>query len=469
MERTEQAPAKAMPKKKRKKRWFILGALAIVVVVVIVIVFAGRGKAPATVALQQTSLLSRGSIQNTVNVTGVVKSASVSNVYSMLTYPVANVYVEVGDTVRTGDLLCKLDDSTLLDQIALKEASLDMTEKIAAQQARAARDQYNAARNTLDNGENTALINARQMLRNAERQLESVQETYDKYIDDYRGTDTEKELNDNLNDAKQAYTDALAAFEATQAALKQEVQAYYNNWRSSVLSDQSDLSKMELEQLRANLEKTNIVAPMDGTVTAVYANEGASGSGLLFIIEDTNRLVIETSVKEYDVGLVQPGMRVEIKSDITGDAVHEGEVESIAPTADKQTAGMSSDVQFATKVRVTKERTGLRIGGNARLYIVTAEQDDVYTVPYDAVFEDEAGQSYVMVLEESGENGLGTLAAVPVETGMENDLKVVISGDGLKDGMRVLDNANGYYAGQTVRVSDSAQTDSSRLFSRFVS
>ena len=44
-------------------------------------------------------------------------------------------------------------------------------------------------------------------------------------------------------------------------------------------------------QLQESLEDTRITAPCSGTVTAVYAEVGSTGSGLLFIIEDVDDLV----------------------------------------------------------------------------------------------------------------------------------------------------------------------------------
>ena len=57
------------------------------------------------------------------------------------------------------------------------------------------------------------------------------------------------------------------------------------------------------------------------------------------MIEDTDHLVISTSVKGYDLGDVKTGMTVEIKSDATGDSVIPGTLTTIAPTAKKNQLG----------------------------------------------------------------------------------------------------------------------------------
>ena len=88
-----------------------------------------------------------------------------------------------------------------------------------------------------------------------------------------------------------------------------------------------------------------------GTVTAVYASVGASGSGLLFVIEDTQALIVKTTVKGYDIGSVKVGMPAAIKSDATGEREIMGTVLSIAPAANKDRTGMTGNAIWNSVVR----------------------------------------------------------------------------------------------------------------------
>jgi len=87
--------------------------------------------------------------------------------------------------------------------------------------------------------------------------------------------------------------------------------------------------KESLRQLQEELKKTKITAPCDGMVTAVYAEEGASGAGLLFLIEDAERLVVHTTVKGYDLGEVHEGLPVVIQSEALGDTELEGTLKKL--------------------------------------------------------------------------------------------------------------------------------------------
>lgn len=158
-----------------------------------------------------------------------------------------------------------------------------------------------------------------------------------------------------------------------------------------------------------------------GTVTAVYAEVGSSGSGLLFVIEDVNDLVVSTSVKGYDMGTVQTGMKVAIYSDATGDKEIEGVISRIAPTSNKTSQGAtdtSSEATFAAEVEITSQDTGLCIGMEAQLDYIIAEQSSVLAAPYDAVYKNENGQTCVLAVIEQ-EDGKYLIQEVAVTTGMD--------------------------------------------------
>ena len=110
---------------------------------------------------------------------------------------------------------------------------------------------------------------------------------------------------------------------------------------------------------------------MDGTVTLVNAKAGESATGLLFIVEDTDNLIVKTAIGEYDISLIKLGLPVSIKTDSTGDKEFTGTITKIAPTAMRDANGKisSSNVQFETEVAMTNADENVRIGLNVRLTI----------------------------------------------------------------------------------------------------
>ena len=240
----------------------------------------------------------------------------------------------------------------------------------------------------------------------------------------------------------------MTSLEAAQKTAETQLQGSKNSLATAEVSGNTDSAVLKLAQMQEDLEETRVKANASGTVTAVYAKVGASGSGLLFVIEDTENLIVETSVKGYDVGTVKEGMAVTIKSDATGDEVFDGKISSIAPTSAKNMQGQTdtaSDVLFATEVAVLSKDTGLRIGMSVRLSYIVERQANVIAVPYDTIYENESGESCILIAEAQN-NGKYLLRELPVTQGMENDLDVVISGDGVAAGLRVLSNPENYRA-----------------------
>ena len=293
-----------------------------------------------------------------------------------------------------------------------------------------------------------------------ERQVDSASDAYrlaksaydaaetgaDDALDDYR---------DAVDSAKDAYDKAAKNLESTQRAVGGQLESYSNAVQSARAGASTAVTQESIAQLEKQLDDATITAPCDGTVTAVYASVGASGSGLLFVIEDLDDLVIKTTVKGYDIGKVAVGQKVAIRSDATGDAEFDGSVSTIAPTAQKNAYGVTSatgsDALFDTEVTVNSMNTGLRIGLEAQLDYILEETKDVLVVPYDAVYQNDDGQTCVLTVEDLG-GGKYTLHEVPVTTGMDDDLDIAVTGDGIAEGVRVVHAPDNYrlLVGQTL-------------------
>ena len=542
------------PRRPLKKGPIAIGA-GVLILLAVTLLGGGKSGKTATLALTDTTVLDRADMQNSISATGTVESASSMMVYSTVAYTVQEVPVEVGDYVEEGQLLAKLDDQNIQDQIASQEASLSVSSGTSAASIASARDSYeqfkagledgmnsgilsaesavtnayNSYTNAvttyerykegLDAGENATLLSQDAALRNARSAMESAQESYtnaldalykaDDDINDAQAdlTDAENDLDDTERDldraeddldraeqrlksmgsAEESYAAAITQYNATvttvdntladyatavetayeayqtaqtnlqsaKVSAQNQLQSYKDSLNSAYAGANKAVNEVSLRQLRADLADTEIKAPVAGTVTAVYAEVGSAGSGLLFVIEDVDNLVVSTSVKDYDVGTVKTGMPVTIKSDSTGDQVYDGEITSIAPTADKSAAGATNtsggDVTFAADVAVRSQDTGLRIGMSVRLNFLVEKAESVLSVPYGALYQNDAGEDCVLAALEQ-EDGTYLLAEYPVTAGMENDLDVAIEGPDLQEGMRIVSEPHLYrpYLGQTL-------------------
>ena len=256
-----------------------------------------------------------------------------------------------------------------------------------------------------------------------------------------------------VDSAYNGYVTALKSLDAAIASVETQLQSSENQLDSAKLSAQSarETRELTLEQLEGSLEDLVITAPASGTVTAVYATVGGPSTGLLFVIEDVEDLVVKTTIRSYDIGQVQEGMEVIIKSDATGDASFDGSVSFIAPASQKTATGDTNTANevFDAEVKVLSQDTGLRIGMSVRLNYVLEAETGVLAVPYDAVYTNASGQSCVMAARDQG-NGKYILEEIPVTTGVESDVEVAISGPGIQAGLQVLNDPAGRQAGEVV-------------------
>ncbi len=439
--------------KDRKKTAIVVVSLALVLAVLLsVTLFARRNSGAANTALSNVIHLSKTELVNSISVSGTIESSNTQSVYSTLNYLVAEIYVRVGDKVAAGDLLATLDTAVLELDIAQQRSTLDNSQKNAFLDLQIKKLTYENLKKQYDNGLNTELVNAEATLETAEFDLQTKKETFENNKSLFAsGYISGQELNQSETNyllAVTTYDKAVSSLATTKIKVEQDLMIAEANLKNAEAAYQNDTQQIALQKLEKNLADSLIKAPLDGTVTAIYAKVGSPGSGLLFIIEDTETLIITAYVKEYDIGHIQKGQKVTIKADATGDVLLQGEVVKIAPTSAKSATGdtiVSSTAEFETQIAVLDHDTGLKIGMNTRLEIILEKKDGVYALPYDAVTVNAEGRSIIYAV--TNENSKPLIKELVVDTGMETDFYTEVWGDGLSEGMMILNDAAGINSG----------------------
>ena len=494
-------------KKKKKKKW-VIAAILLVVIGFAVVKFMTRGNAGIPVT---TTPIEKGDLVNSVSLTGVVQSANSMQVYAKGSGNVDTIAVSVGDHVEAGDVLCLLDSSDIKLSIEEKNAYIANTAKANELGLSSTQKEYQDALNDLKNKMDSSVESAEQLLEAAQRDLNDARADLNDHKDDMEYADdvmyaSEKKLSrareaydqagKDFDDGKitraeydaieKAYQDALKEWNDNNTEYGGDLSQYSKAYRKARLNYESALSnrdiavkesKRKLEDLQTQIEKSKlsadqtadqialqrlqkqladstVTAPISGTVTVVEAKLGAPASGLLFVIEDTDNLVVKTKVKEYDVSTIKEGMPVDVKSDATGDTVFNGRVQKIYPAAVKANDGTTKDegtVEFETEVALTSKDTGLRVGMNVRLGVTTGEKKDVYFVPFDAVTTNADGKNIIYIAKQQ-EEGKMTAEEIQVITGMETDFYIEISGDQLNDDVQVITDPSMVTPGMPVMV-----------------
>ncbi|OGO76517.1 MAG: hypothetical protein A2Y23_08000 [Clostridiales bacterium GWB2_37_7] len=375
-------------------------------------------------AAAQTFALEKADLLDSVLVSGTVVSSSTENIYSKVSnYPIKKVNFEVGDKVKAGDVLAQLDTSTL--ELDIKQTELNIRNAEASLKNENSSNEYNM-QSALNNVELAAIE-----LKNSQNSFDQIKALYES------GSISQDEL-----------TKAEAALKKTQLSYDNAQASLVNiqNKNTTTTKNNIEIQRVTLEKQRKTLNDAKITAPIDGTVTMVNAKENSAAAGLLFVIEDTENLIVSTAIGEYDISLINLGQEVIIKTDSTGDKQFLGNVSKIAPTAIKDASGntaAASNVQFDTEITMQAKDSNIKIGMNVRLTIKLKEKKNVFFVPYDAIVTDNKGDQFINVLETIQQDGKAqsNTRKIQVQTGMETDMYVEISSPDLRDGMKVLTSA----------------------------
>ena len=437
-----------MKKNGKKSKWkVVLSAVAIIFVGFIV---SGAASSKQAASANFTELYPTELI-NSISIRGVVESAGTNYVYSSLGFTVKKVNAEVGDAVRTGQILCVLDTEELENNIAQQKAQLKTSEQsirsqilISTVNLESAQIKFDDARR--DSG-NASLLD-----------LESKKIAYENNVALLeKGYISENDL----SQSRIAYTNALNNYNATLEQTREALRTAQVNYDSAI-SANTDTQVLVIENMERQLGDSVIRAPVSGTVTAAYAKSGTRGSGLLFVIEDTENLVIKTTIKEYDISKAKVGMSVLIRSDSTGSAVYEGVVSRIAPAAVKDSNGetvLGTDIEFDAQVDILSKQTDLRVGMNTRLNVILEKKDHAYSVPYDAIVTGSNGENSVfIVMEDSHQKGAGQNKHIAkqlnVSTGIETDFLIEISSPDLLDGIKIVSDASAVQDGMLININN---------------
>ena len=432
--------------------------------------------------------LERQDLEVSLNLTGTVYSAQSTEVHSTLHFPVEAVNVRVGDRVDEGDVLAVLDMSTMEMDVRQLQASLAASRAVANQNLITARNALETARRNIETGNDPALMSARFGMSSAQLAVEAAQtqvnaagaalnnarqdlrdyrgelrrqgddryDDFDPVLSQLRGTVIAAEgaldsARSNLEIATENLRSAEESYQATQVLSEDLLAAYQDAVAAAQVSTNFNDMQIAVEQLQNELEKAEIRSPVAGTVTAVLAEEGAMGTGLLFVVQDADNLIVKTNIREFDIAAINLGDRVDIRADATGSAVFAGTLTRIAPTSIQVAYGsnqQSAYAEFESEVAVASG-SGLKIGMNARLSIATQQRGDVFAVPAGAIITGEQGEQIVFIAAPM--DGGGYVAEeVLVTTGLQTQRLIEIAAPGLVDGALIIADAGGMQAGTLV-------------------
>lgn len=393
-------------KKRSRKFWAFAGILILIPVIALSMNRVVRQREAAK-PLVAVAVVERGDLSANVYTSGTVRSKDRKTVLAEASGRVSAIYYEEGDRVLAGDVVVSLDTRELSYEAMEAEINLDLIRKCRTSELGAARRAYEEARQVYE--DNRLLYGEGAVSR------------------------TEYEA------AKRRYEDLAQEVDTLETVMEKEIA----------------LEAIRLEKLRRDLEKSDIAAPMDGTLTEVAV--GADGLVALnqpvFTVEDLKALEVVSRISEYDIGRLEVGQEVLVTGQ-GSDIRHEGKVSRIAPDALVVNNGQGTETVVEVLVEIMGEARGFKPNFSAELQILTGTREGVLRIPYEAVYVKKNGEKVVFLVGEDE-----VLQEMPVRTGMEGDLYMEMEPlDGADpEGMEaVLNPTENLSEGMTVRVDRSS-------------
>jgi len=420
-------------------------------------VYKNRNK-PKGIAVT-TEEVTKRTIREQVSASGKVFPETEVKISSDISGEIVELFVEEGDTVKSGQLLGRIDADTYQAQVQRSQASVSNARAQVAnseagitraeailQQSEAQRDQITAQ------AVNTRIIHARN------------KELFDEGIISSADFDNSLSTLDGIEANLKSAEATIASNRANLEAARQSVKAAEFNVKSA---------QATLGEVNTSLRRTNIVAPMDGIISRLDVEQGERVVGTLQMagtemmrIADLSTIEVQVDVSENDVLRVNVGDPAEIEVDAYIDQKFTGYVTEIANSATNSTATTLTTDQvtnFVVKIRINPDsyremmaksgRFPFRPGMSASVDINTNTEEDVLTIPIQAVTTrdlnqtgkkkfgkkkekkkevEENIQEVVFVMEAD------TARMVQVKTGIQDDKYIQIL-DGLTEEMEIIE------------------------------
>ncbi len=296
---------------------------------------------------------------------------------------IESIPVKMGDRVTRGQVIAKMDDRDVREQVSQAESNLEV---------------------------NKATVRTR------ESDLKSAEVTLQRQKTMLTAGLSSKQ---NFDDADARYSSALAQLDVAKA--------------------QASQTQARIEELKVTLGNTNIVSPVDGFVGRRNLDAGAfagTNSPVVSVVDiSTVRLV--ANLVEKDFRRVQPGLRGTVEVDAFPGEKFTGKVSRVAPVFDAATRTAVMEIE------VPNPGYRLKPGMYARVSLTIDRQPDALTVPRNAIVDLDTKRGIFVVEQQVARfrpirTGLQDGDLVQVLDGIHDGERVVTTGAmAIKDGDRV--------------------------------
>ncbi|MGZ7440902.1 efflux RND transporter periplasmic adaptor subunit [Paenibacillus sp. TH7-28] len=458
-------------RKKRRKKWIIS--------LVVLLALGGGGatiyssmhkSAPEMAAIPNEAIIvKRGDITETLSVTGTVKASKEVNLNfnTTSTDKLAEVNVKVGDQVKKGQLLARLNDTEAKLQIQNAEDTLRMARSKLAEATKGPKEtevemqeiNVQKAAKALETAKKSYdLQEAEERLKTAKSDLELARKTYEdqKFLNE-SGAVSAKEM----AEAEQAWEKAQASYDATELQVRKtrdQIESSIEDAELSYRTAQLELKKLkappeadtlenlridisraetDLEQKRSELNKLQITAPWDGVILKVNGDVGTSPTAPFIVMNNSNSndLKIATKINQSDIVKVKTGQKAILTTTAYPGEEFEGTVTFISPEVSTE-EGVNA---YPAELSISNLDNKLKTGMIMNIAIELSKRENVLFVPVTAIQSDGGSDGVYVAADPSNtsvfefkpvELGLYTTDRVELKSGVNEGDTVVIPAPG---------------------------------------
>lgn len=334
-----------------------------------------------------TQKLQKGDITEKVTASGIINPISTVNIGTQVSGTIAEIFVDYNSKVTKDQLLARIDPALFEATVAQRAAALN----IAKAEVEVVKNDIVYYKKHLDR---VKKLNSSQY--SADKELESAQRDYNNAI--------------------------------VQLGLKE----------AQVSQAQAALNSAETE-----LRYTKIISPVDGIVVSKEVEVGQTVAAsfqtptLFNVAEDLTKMQIEASVVEADIAKVEEGQTAEFSVDSFPDETFYGIVTQVR----NNPVTTSNVVTYEVIIEIDNKNLKLKPGMTANVDIVTAQKQDVWLAPNQALrfyVTDENGitkrykDKGVWILDN------GKPKRIKIATGVADDDKTEIISNELNDKMMLI-------------------------------
>jgi HlyD family secretion protein len=313
----------------------------------------------ASPPVYRVARIERGSIVATVSATGTLNPVVSVQVGSQVSGQIKDIYVDFNSGVKNGQLIARIDPQSF--QLRVNQALADLE---------AARAMALTQRSTVS-ARNAELARAKVLLGDAERELQRNEMLFEKNF-----------VSAAVLDKAKANVDAAREQLRSQEAQVEVAAAQVANAEAVVKQRESQLA-----QARVDLDRTEIRAPVDGTVVKKSVEPGQTVAAslqapeLFIIAQDLRRMQVDASIDESEVGRIRIGQQATFTVDAFPGQTFRGGVTQIRKAAQV----FQNVVTYIAVIGASNEDLLLFPGMTANVRVITDSRDSVLRVPNAAL------------------------------------------------------------------------------------